>query len=216
MTDLSGKVIDPYKSQGKKMKKISRILLDMDLVLADFVYGVCRAWEVHPLRVYSEWVPGTYRMDAALGTAVGLGRPTTSEEYWGKIESVPGFWLNLPELPWCRELLDFVRTKTDDWYVVTSPSRCPTCIPEKREWMRRVLGLPEGEWYSRLIPTPHKELLAKPGVLLIDDYDENVDRFRREGGTAIVFPSHGNSLHRRSHDPMEWVKTALPLDMLYL
>lgn len=189
--------------------KSLRILLDLDCVLADFVGGVCSLWGLSVGDVLAEWTPGEYGMNVPLGRAAGLGRALTDEEFWDPIGRTVGFWSNLPELPWAGELLSAVRSATDDWYVVTSPSRCPRCVPEKRAWLHRTLGV---EWYDRMIPTPHKELMAVARdrtVVLIDDYERNCEAFAVAGGTPILFPAHHNTRHLWKTTPLTPVLTDL-------
>lgn len=200
-----------------------RILLDLDCTLADFVGGCAALWGLTFRDLEPHWPAGHYGMETILAMALGdnftyeaqfdglgnrLDAPSFAGRMWAGIEARPGFWADLPELPWCRQLLDAVRTTTDDWWIATSPSRCPRCIPEKRAWLDRVLGL-NGRWFDRLLPTPHKELMAKPGVLLIDDYEKHCKDFVKEGGHAVLFPAHHNSLHDLKDDPLEYVLGAV-------
>lgn len=200
-----------------------RILLDLDQVLAGFVEGVCRVYGVTLDELYAEWPAGEYGINGPLAHALyrknnwGEEPPpdhTMSEsEFWWPLS---GFWADLPVLPWAGELIDLVRSTTDEWFVVTSPSRCPGCVDQKREWCRIVFGLPPGAWFDRLVPTPHKYLLAGPDTLLIDDHEENCRSFVRDpvwdrntGGHAINFPAYHNSMHTSKTDPMGFVRAAL-------
>ncbi len=170
-----------------------RILLDMDEVLADFVGGVARHWQVPFSRIKPHWEPGVFDIVKPLGKAIGV-EDLSEEEFWKRTDK-PGFWRNLDTLPWTFDLLETVRKYTDDWYVVTSPSRGPLCVPEKQQWLNSLLGV---SWFDRMIPTSHKHLLAldkeKP-VVLIDDRGDTVDRFLARGGHGILFPRHHNRLH---------------------
>lgn len=191
------------------MKKL-RVLLDLDCVLADFVGGVADVWGLSREELLAEWTPGEYPMNSAVGRAAGKKGWTTGIEsesvqewmFWERIERCPGFWSGLNRLPWMVSLVTIVREMTDDWWVVTAPSRCPRCIPEKREWCRRELGFPVGHWFDRFQPTPHKYLFANPSAVLIDDHEENCRKFEEHGGRAILFPAHHNRLHLQSNDPM--------------
>jgi hypothetical protein len=61
----------------------------------------------------------------------------------------------------------------------------------KKQWIRRYL--PEEMWNNYLIGPP-KHLCASPDALLIDDVEENVDKFRAYGGRAVLFPRPWNRL----------------------
>lgn len=185
-----------------------RVLLDMDEVLADFVGGVARSWNVPLEKIIQHWEPGVYDIVPPLSKVVGVGIPETT--FWRHTE-FPGFWRTLDELSWARELVETVSRATDDWYVVTSPSRGPNCVPEKQAWLNNFIYNGVG-WFDRMIPTGHKHLLAKADgkpVLLIDDRDATIDRFRAAGGSGIILPRHHNRLHALSGDPFAHVKAEL-------
>lgn len=150
------------------------------------------------------------------------GGVMTTEQFWRPINDRPGFWLGLDPLPWAEELFTLcLKAAGGEWYgcqangrhgtdfgslfVVTAPSRCPGCVREKEDWLLKHFGLPP----DRMIPTRHKELMAKSGVLLVDDYERNVGAFRREGGRAVLFPSHHNGLHRWKDDPVRVLRADL-------
>lgn len=173
-----------------------RILLDMDEVLADFVGGVFRHWSVPAEKVMKHWKPGVFDVVEPLGKAIGVD-PLSEAEFWRHTDK-EGFWAGLPVLPWAHDLIDLVKDVTDDWYVVTSPSRGLTCVPEKQKWLNEFFWgwAMKGDWFDRMIPTSHKHLLVSKTVptLLIDDRDHNIDMFRAAGGEGILFPRHHNRL----------------------
>lgn len=175
-----------------------RVLIDMDGVLSFFVHGAAALWDLTPDDLYPHWDPGSYDMEPLLTKATGAAQPITPAQFWRPINDTPGFWRNLPKLPWADELVRFVRGLTEDFWIVTSPSRCPGCIREKEEWVEAHFEVPH--W--RVVPTGQKHLLAKPGVLLIDDSDANVEKFRAEGGAAVLFPALHNAGHPFRADPM--------------
>lgn len=183
-----------------------RIILDLDCVLADFVKGASLAHGLSVADLLPHWPLGQYCMQTAVGRAIGRV-DWRDEEFWGPLDGRREFWADLPTLPWTGDLLRLVGSLTDDWYVATSNSDCPECVPGKQEWCNRVLG--KGRYFDRMIPTRHKHLLSRPGVVLIDDYDLNCERFRAAGGEAIVFPAHHNSRHEYKTDPMSVVSSTL-------
>lgn len=205
---------------------IRRVLLDLDCVLADFIAGAAAAHGLTADAVRAAWTPGEYGADKPFGLAAGLGRAMTPAEFWRPINNLPGFWRSLPKLPWADEVFHLCRAaaggkpagggtaelmhgQTDDYlgglFIVTSPSRCPGCIREKEEWLGEHFGLP----FHRMIPTPHKELMAKPGVVLVDDYFKHCYEFAREGGESIMFPVLHNALFSHADDPVPVVRRLL-------
>ncbi len=49
--------------------------------------------------------------------------------------------------------------------------------------------------FQGYVMTARKHLLAKPGTILIDDYEANVMAFQKDGGKAVLFPQIWNANH---------------------
>lgn len=180
-----------------------RILLDMDELLSDFVGGACREWGKTAAEVEQHWEPG--RWDIVPPLAAALGEPLTDLAFWDRLHNRAEFWAGLDPLPWVDELVDAAARWTDDWWVVTSPSHCPSSYYGKAQWLKRQFG----RRFDRFHLTPHKHLFARADTLLIDDRDDNVDRFIAAGGKGLVFPRHHNSQHRHKGDPLKYVLAKL-------
>lgn len=184
-------------------EKISTILLDMDEVLTDFVGGACRLHgvsreEVDELRAQM----GTWYVEPVL--TLLLNRRIQAEDFWKPIhEQGEGFWTGLELLPWAHELIEYVKSLQIDWHIVTSPSRCPSSYSGKVKYLKRMFG----SHFDRFVISPHKHLLAKPGVVLIDDREENIEKFIKAGGDGLVFPSAGNKFHKLSQDPVAHIRS---------
>lgn len=187
-----------------------RILLDLDCVLADFVAGAAAAHGLTPSACLAHWPAGEYDMPGAVGRALGCrpGVDWSDAGFWAPLDGSRRFWAELPVLPWADELTDLVLSLTDDWWIVTSPSRCELCVPGKMDWCRRFFGAGAAE-FERLIPLRRKDLLAGPTTLLIDDCDANVDAFVKAGGHGLLLPAHHNRYHHWSADPMRRVRPRL-------
>lgn len=181
-----------------------RVILDKDEVLCDFVGAALHVWGLCIEQVLPHWQPGEWSCVPPLGKA--LGRGLTDAEFWEPITALGAeFWRGLEPHPWMDELLALAHGTTDDWHVVTAPSRCPTSYMGKAQWAQLHLR----DAWDRLCPYRHKEVFAGPNVVLIDDRDENVRKFRAAGGRAVVFPRHWNSMHRVKNDPLRYVRQAL-------
>jgi 5'(3')-deoxyribonucleotidase len=181
-----------------------RILIDMDCTVADFQLGACKAHGIKYRSFLEAHVPGEYGTHLVFERV--LGKPISQEEFWAPITADPCFWLYLDPLPWATELYELVRDVTDDFEFVTSHSKCPTCVHQKEQWLLTHLG-PDAA--DQMTACRRKHLMAKPGVVLIDDTESTCNKFRKEGGHAVVFPALHNSLHDVSHKPMSWVKPAV-------
>lgn len=166
-----------------------RILLDQDEVITDFVGGACKVWGVPKEKLLELCEPTNWQMKYPLSKLLGRISPMSDEEFWQPINDSPKFWYELEPTPWAFQLIAAVEEITDDWYVVTSPSNCPNCIPGKKQWLHeRFRG-----GFDRIIPTRFKHLFANRRTMLIDDREETVLKFRSEGGMGIVFPHQSNS-----------------------
>lgn len=191
-----------------------KIFLDMDEVLADFVGGACRAWGITREVVEQYWPAGAWDIIPPLTVALSKQRcPGTSgfppsmghDEFWEHINGSEDYWLDLEALPWARVVTNLMYWVTDDWYIVSAPSRCPYSYSGKVKWLQRFFS----PAFNRFVLTSHKHLLAGPNTLLIDDRDSNVEEFVAAGGAGIVFPRHHNSQHLFKSDPVKYLKNAL-------
>lgn len=182
------------------------ILLDMDEVLVDFVGAACRAWGLTDERTRAVEARQTWDCVPALSEQLGLPEPMTPSMFWSRINGDAGFWLNLRPMPWFDELIELVCSSGCDWYVVSSPSACPSSYAGKAGWLKERFG----GGFDRLALSQHKTLLARPGAILVDDKDEAVKSFITGGGLAgVVFPRLHNSMRGRAGRPVAHVASAL-------
>lgn len=187
------------KRNSMAATRIRTILLDMDGVCCDFVSAACRANGQDIKDILPKWEPGGggefYKLWGA-----------TKEEFWGPINGDPSFWVKLKAYPWFGELLEVVFGHVrDQWWFATSPSECPTSQFGKAQWLLEHEFDPDRD----AMIGSHKELMAKPGVVLIDDRESNCQSFREEGGHAILFPARWNSNHEHKDNPMPYVRQEL-------
>jgi len=119
-----------------------------------------------------------------------LGQPLyTPASLWA---SVPrSVWVNVPESPFFAWLLETCADAVgrENVCIATSPTKDPECLAGKLEWIHDRFPV----WMHRQYAiTPRKHLLARPDSLLIDDYQENTDRFEAHGGRAVLVPRPWN------------------------
>jgi 5'(3')-deoxyribonucleotidase len=147
----------------------------MDGVLCDFVTGAlymhCSA-ETHDDIVtwnfYEEW---------------GI----TAKEFWGPLRGHE-FWENLEPYPWAIDLYKELK-QMGDVTICTSPNADEACIIGKYRWGQKYLGLKTNDF----MVGSKKFLMANKQNTLIDDYIENVNKFRVAGGGALLFKQPWNS-----------------------
>lgn len=171
--------------------QITDIFVDIDGVLADFIGA---SFEAHGKK-YDE---ATYpRLEWSIAKVLGI----TEDQFWERINAEEHtFWPFLHLYPWATELLVSV-APVAPVKLLSSPSRSHYCHSGKRQWVDR--HCPEFE----LILCHSKHFLAAPGRLLIDDNDQNIDRWRARGGTGILFPQPWNSNHELLEDRMAYVRS---------
>lgn len=163
---------------------IANIFLDLDGVLTNWVSSCVALFGRTEEEVISHWEPGVFDICSSLGI--------TEEEMWDKVNAAGvAYWANLPETPWARELYDGC-IKIAPTYFLTKPSHDAQSLAGKLIWIHRFTGNPK--FKNFLIGAP-KFLCAKPGHVLIDDSDKNVDEFRDNGGIGICLPAVWNRMH---------------------
>ncbi len=160
-----------------------KIFLDMDGVLVDFVRG---AHDHHNLNC-TPWPypPGVWDFVKHTGLSAA--------QFWSPLGFE--FWSELNWTPDGEEILSLV----PDCVLLTTPTLHIECPTGKMEWIRQ--NAPE--LYRRTVITATKEVCAHPNALLIDDADHNVDKWRANGGVAILVPRIWNSRHAECNNTVE-------------
>lgn len=176
-----------------------RLLLDMDEVLVDFIQGACEAHGVTRKYLETRRPFGAWSIQGPLGL--------NEDQFWVPINAMGAkFWEDLNSLPWADELLAVAeKLFPSEWYLCSAPSKCIHSYTGKVTWIKNKLGTD----FDRFFISPHKELLAGPGKILLDDRESNVRAFRENRGLGVVFPSKGNSFYYSANDPMPTVTAEL-------
>lgn len=170
-------------------KSIRRIFLDLDDVLNTFTRSVLTYVGV-PEDVEH---PGDWHMATAANKMLGYERFKSNSEFWRFIDR--NVWATIPrsdDFDWLLSASKQMVGSPNVW-VLTSPVNNADCLAGKHDWMKG--NLPTWLYGKRqYVISSHKELLARPDVLLIDDADDNVNKFVEHGGQAILVPQPWNSL----------------------
>ena len=164
---------------------------DLDGVFADFPTAASAAngrpeYEVTTWNFFEDW---------------GI----TEEQFWAPIKDLgDSFYGELVQpFPWFDELVDVLDRYDKDWVIATAPHDHPTAYSGKKIWCDRYLP------GRALIVLKSKTPLAKPGVVLLDDNDGNVQKFRQHGGDGVLFPQPWNAARDSTLDRLGYCEQEL-------
>ena len=158
------------------------VYLDCDQVLTDFVAGACATVGYDYPGTWNWPFDWTYDFFSFVGS--------TKEEV--NIHCDINFWANLPWIEDGKDILKVVMSqfRPNEITVLTKPMRNNGSYTGKMTWFEK--NIPE--LYERVIPTlvPKEEFAFDFNQLLIDDCQDNVERFIKAGGAAILVPRPWN------------------------
>lgn len=160
------------------------IYVDMDGVCVDFISAALAVHGLIPEQAFKRWATD-FSGEFYPYRVLGISR----DKFWNKL--VPEgekFWVNLNPYPWYSELFTTLESYGQIIYC-TSPTRDPASVSGKMRWLQNQ----HGEAFRDFIFTAHKDRLAHPGAVLIDDYDVNIRSFANRGGHGLLFPQFWNS-----------------------
>lgn len=110
-------------------------------------------------------------------------------EFWKRIDAHKYFWEDIDPLPHAHKVFEVMK-QFGHVVFCTAPSLNPECAAEKITWLRKHEFL--SKTGMNFMIGPHKWLLASQNHILVDDSTDQVDRFKRAGGQAVLFPSNTN------------------------
>ena len=151
------------------------IYLDLDGVIINWVKGIFNWFEIpyDPSKV-THW-DSMYEITN-----------TTKQGFWTKIK-FSAFWENLDFYPDSRLFIDRIK-KYGEVILLSSPAY--GCAGYRQNWIEK--NLPEFFNNGHYILTPSKWTCAHKNTILIDDSDENYQKFIQNGGNAIIYPQPWN------------------------
>jgi len=161
---------------------IKQVLLDMDGVLTDFVKHICQLHNRPNPFLHGE-NRGLFEMDKIWGMS--------ASDFWSPCGY--DFWSTMDWMPDAQDILGVLDSAvgTDNVCLLTAPCATAGCVEGKRDWVRK--NLPE--FSKRLMIGSAKEFMASPVRLLVDDRDENVDKYKAAGGPTFLYPRCWNRNH---------------------
>lgn len=170
------------QKQGEEMT-IKKILLDVDHVLLDWCGHALSTFRAKQGKFVTKTDLKILHNSGGKGPdAVALfGDRNTLNKH---IEDMGvEFWSTIPKLPWAdslvKNLKDYALTNEFTLAFVTSPSYWCSAASPRMEYLQR-------EWPKvPIVITEEKHLLASNRSILIDDSNNNCDKFVAAGGNCI-------------------------------
>ncbi len=165
-----------------------KIFLDLDGVIVAFAEGVIKWYNLDcTTEDFEEW-------GAIFDFFSG-----SEKDFWEGLTDK--FWLGLEFTKEAKQILTLVEPMKP--CILTSPSH--TSAGSKQQWIRE--NLPDYFKGGRYLIGPAKDFGAHSESLLIDDSEENIDKFRKAGGHTILVPRPWNKL--RGEDILQHLKNGL-------
>lgn len=110
------------------------------------------------------------------------------EDFWESVNKQrPRLWETLPEYSWFPRLYTNL-SKLGEVVFCTTPTIDPRSVSGKLIWLQHRFG----RHFRGYVMTEKKYLLAKEDTLLVDDDQDNVNKFLAHGGNAILVPQPWN------------------------
>jgi 5'(3')-deoxyribonucleotidase len=160
------------------------VFLDMDEVLSDFIGGA--------FKLLSDKEPSIKECPMRVGSIERILGLTTAE-MWDRVDRFRGFWPGLDPLPWAKEIVDKCKTISNgNLFILTASGGNEWCEAGKSVWIKR--HFPELQRRTFKCSREHKQEMSGPGKILIDDSEENVEKWNARGGSSVLFPALSNPL----------------------
>lgn len=160
----------------------------MDGVLADFTLAAVEAFDRREL--INNWPIG-------LQVDERLGFPKYSREFWKQVyEMHPDFWHHVKPHTWAQTLW-FGLNEIAPVTILSKPDHNPASLYGKLCWLQRTF---DKSPFIDYVFTRDKSVVAGPGKLLIDDDEETIRAWKKNGGIGVIFPMPWNMDTRPMYD----------------
>jgi 5'(3')-deoxyribonucleotidase len=173
-------------------KKIKRVFLDIDGVMADFVTEACK--------VHNRPIPNFIKEENLdLSELFHMNK----FEFYDKMGEQ--FWVKLPLIEDALKIEKLIEDKfgKEKIWFCTSPVTTYGCLEGKRQWLFANFY----DYRSKFIITANKAVCAYPDTLLLDDRSKITELFIENGGNAILVPRAWNKL--ADENTLEYLKKEL-------
>lgn len=149
---------------------IEKIYIDLDGVLADF-----DAWKDEFGKTHPE-----------INTDI--------QEFWTQAATVDRLYYHLDLMPDASALMMYLESLGIPLAILTAIPRrksIPSAESDKREWVKENIG--DIEFHIGPF-AKDKQRFSKPGMVLIDDKQKNIDEWNAKGGDGVVFTSTNRTI----------------------
>jgi len=163
---------------------IDAIYLDVDGLAADWLAGLCRLMKLDHAEVLEQWPRGTYDAFEVL--------KLNERAVWAKIKAIgPAWWEELPLLEGALQLWGACSRLAPTFWLTAPPPKTGAgeSAHGKTNFLMRHFGP------GTFLIGHSKIAVARPGIVLIDDHDKNVDAFTAREGHAVTWPNPWNRRH---------------------
>jgi 5'(3')-deoxyribonucleotidase len=166
------------------LKRRITLAVDVDGPLADFIVALFHHFNADIYKYYWHGVDNDYQEFKKY-------LPVDDLVIWRSLPQT--FWEYMPVTPWCHALLKLC--DLFDSYIISAPPRyCPEAYSGRLIWaMKHLLKyVDSGQFF---LGRAKERTAIDRSVILIDDCNENCEKFVATGGSAIWFPMKWNVNH---------------------
>lgn len=186
---------------------MEKVFIDMDGVLCDFVAGALKEFDA--MHWYDRQPPKCLKFYELLNI--------NQYQFWNTINKNPDFWNSLNPYSHVPELMDTLVEKfgIKKLAIATTPVKHEHCYAGKWKWYAKHI---KPKWPIEFIPIVDKSILSRPGRLLIDDQDPNIEKWEKAGGHGLLFPQPWNNLYHERLDKSEnskWLHPGIHRESFY-
>lgn len=163
------------------MEKLKLVLLDVDGVIYDFVSFMLSnhfsKYGKKPSDIKN------YNMNQVIGIS--------KQEFWKVCDEADGIFCDGEFYSYTTDLIKTCNKYSENISFCSNPGNNPKHWAEKKKMFNKLSKTIDVPIPAPLI-TQNKEILSLEGVVLIDDFEKNVDKFNQGKGIGVLFPQYWN------------------------
>ena len=183
----------PQSLTSLKNKGIYKIYIDIDGVLADFVSALHRKLNIPFDYNNYQYKIGEYNIFKEIENKYGI-----KYEDILKLLKDKNFWANMPLYPNAKDIVNAAinAVGVNNVYILTRPME--ELNGEDIEGKKELINKNFPELKNNFIAAKNKESFANENSILIDDWDENINKFIKNKGSGILVKRPWNSNYKET------------------